>query len=198
MRDRVFLEGERLYLRILEPADIEGNYQHWFDDPLVCQFNAHHHFPLSRSQLEGYVNGVSSSTSDLVLAMVLKERNLHFGNISLQGIDWVSRNAEFAIIMGERDCWGKGLSKEAAGLILQHGFAQLNLHRVYCGTSSQNIPMQRLARAMGFEQEGTRKQAIFKHHEYFDLVEFGLLESNWDVEKALPRKRFPDPSAQGG
>ena len=40
---------------------------------------------------------------------------------------------------------------------MKHGFEQLNLHRIYCGTSVKNIAMQKLAAALGFVQEGIRR-----------------------------------------
>ena len=124
-----------------------------------------------------YVQSVSSSNNDLVLAIVYKNNNIHIGNISLQNINWVDRSAEIAFILGEIDYWGKGIMLEAGKLILNHAFKALNLHRVYCGTSINNFGMIKLARKLGMKKEGVRRDAIFNNNNYYDLIEFGIIEN---------------------
>lgn len=179
MNRHLFLAGPRIYLRGLERSDVEGNYGFWFNDPNVCRYNAHHRFPYGTEELLQYVDGLSGSRDRLVLAIIDRDGGRHVGNISLQGIDPVERSAEFAIVIGEQSAWGKGFSKEAARLIIHHGFGTLNLHRIYLGTSTENLPMQRLALAMGFSLEGRRREALYKDYRYWDILEYGLLRQEW-------------------
>jgi RimJ/RimL family protein N-acetyltransferase len=174
-----FLVGDRLYLRGLVVNDLDDDYLTWLNDAEVCQYNSHHVFPFTRESGEDYIRRVSASRSDLVLAVVLKENDVHIGNISLQRISCVNRNAEFAILFGAKEAWGKGYAKEAARLLLNHGFRELNLHRIYCGTSDDNVPMQRLALALGMVEEGRRRQAMFKNARYVDIVEYGILAADF-------------------
>jgi RimJ/RimL family protein N-acetyltransferase len=171
-----FLRGNKIYLRGLEINDIEGNYISWLNDEDVCKYNSHHVFPYSKNNAEEYIISTFNSRNTLVLAIVLLENDCHIGNISLQNIDYINRSAEFAIIIGDKSCWGNGYSREAAYLIINHGFTELNLHRIYCGTSSDNIPMQRLACSLGMTEEGRRRQAMFKHNKNVDIIEYGLLK----------------------
>lgn len=174
-----FLIGERIYLRALVPDDVNGNYVEWLNDAQVCQYNSHHVFPYSKEKAIEYIKEISSTRDAVVLAIVLKENDLHIGNISLQCIDCVNRNAELAILLGEKQYWGKGLSKEAGFLLLQHGFNELNLVRIYCGTSSDNTAMQNLATSFGMKEEGRRRQALFKHRKFIDVIEYGLLRDEF-------------------
>lgn len=179
MSNRVFLEGDRVTLRGLELEDLQGNYPHWFDDGQVCQGNTHHRFPYAYAELEAYIKGLSGNRDTLVLAIVDKESESHIGNISLQSIDWISRNAEFAILLGEKGFWNKGLSKEAGSLIVDHGFQSLNLERIYCGTFQNNTGMRKLALSLGFKEEGIRRKAVYKNGLFLDVVEYGLLREEW-------------------
>jgi RimJ/RimL family protein N-acetyltransferase len=113
----------------------------------------------------------------LILAVLNKSNDKHIGNISLQSINWVDRNAEIAFLLGEIDYMGKGVMFEAGKLLIQHSFNSLNLHRIYCGTSSDNIGMQKLALKLGMFQEGIRKESIFKKGKYFDIIEYGILNT---------------------
>ena len=174
-----FLIGERVYLRPLSLGDLNGNYVSWLNDSEVCMNNSHHIFPYTEEMARDYIQNVYISKDKLVLAAVLKENERHIGNISLLGIDFMSQHAEFAILFGEKQYWGKGYSKEAAHLIISHGFASLNLWRIYCGTFSDNIPMQKLAASLGFKQEGMRREAFFKDGKFIDVIEYGVLKSEF-------------------
>lgn len=174
-----FLQTPRLYLRSLVSSDIDGSYVNWFNDEEVCQFNGHHIFPYHREEALTYITHIASSHTELVLAIIQRGDERHIGNISLGNIDSVYRSAEFAILIGERDCWGKGYAKEAAQTLILHGFNSLNLHRIYCGTSVDNVPMQKLASALKMKQEGLRREAMFKNGRYLDVIEYGVLRMEY-------------------
>jgi [ribosomal protein S5]-alanine N-acetyltransferase len=175
----MFMKGKKVYLRGLDLSDLAGNYRSWFNDPEVCKYNSHGYFPKSNEEMERYIREISVSSHDLVLAIVAQENDRHIGNISLQNIDWISRSAEYAVILGDRDYWGKGVAKEASDLIIRHGFMELNIHRIYCGTAEDNLPMQKLAAYLGMEKEGVRKEALFKNGKYKDIYEYGIVRDKY-------------------
>jgi len=172
-----FINGRNIYLRGLAPDDLKGGWKNWFNNPDVCEFNNHHRFPENSDKHISYLASLYASSDMLVLAICLHENDAHIGNISLQCIDWINRNAEFAIIMGEKKYWGKGYGKEAGLLIIEHGFQQLNLARIYCGTHQDNKGMRQLAMNIGMKEEGCRRGAIFKNGKYSDIIEYGILKS---------------------
>jgi len=173
----IFLKGDEIFLRILDNKDIEGNYSIWLNNPEITNYNSHGRFPISSDQLQSFVNASKASKSALVLAVVDIKTLMHVGNISLQSINWIDRNAEIAFLLGEKAYWGKGIMLEAGRLLIDHGFKMLNLHRIYCGTSSDNVGMQRLAEKLGMIQEGIRIEAIYKKGKYVDVIEYGILSA---------------------
>lgn len=180
-----FIEGQNIYLKGLSLEDASESYTHWLNDEEVCRHNGHHYFPNTRAKTESYIAAVSGDSSSLVLAVIEKGEDRHIGNISLQSIDWLARSAEFAILFGEKQYWGRGLAKEAGDLILAHGFNQLNLHRVYCGTSEDNTGMQKLALAMGMQLEGRRREAMYKNGGYRDILEYGILRAEYAARNSM-------------
>ena len=174
-----FLNGNRIYLRPLFESDVEGNYVQWFNDEEVCKFNSHHIFAYSKEAAMDYIKKSGTSRDSIILAIVLKKNDKHIGNIALQKIDFISRSAELAIILGEKDYWGQGYSKEAGILFLKHAFFSINLHRVFCGTSSENLAMQKLACYLGMVEEGRRRQALFKNGKFVDIYEYGVLKKEF-------------------
>ena len=171
----IFIDGENLYLRALERSDLLGDYFQWMNDTTVTQYNSHGRFPNNENKMESYLQFTQTTSNALILAIIDKKTDKHVGNISLQNISWIDRSAEFAILLGDKSIWGKGYGYEAGKLLITHGFQKLNLHRIYCGTSSQNIGMQNLAIKLNMQKEGERKEAIYKNGNYFDILEYGVL-----------------------
>src|SRR3989344_4367881 len=175
-----FIEGETINLRPLLLSDVDGGYVDWFNDAEVCRFNSHHVYPYNRKLAAQFVSDAQAQKQTLLLAVVTK-KGKHIGNISLQQIDYISRSAELALILGEKAYWGKGAGTEAARLMVRHGFEVLNLHRIYCGTSVHNIAMQKLAAGLRMRKEGRRREALYKNGGYADIIEYGLLKKDFSA-----------------
>lgn len=176
------MTGKRIVLRVLEERDVEGPYAAWLNDPEVCRFNSHARFPVGKQQLKRYVRGAKQSSSMQVFAIVTKRGATHIGNISLQHINYIDRNAEIAILIGDKRFWGKGIGLEAWKLMMNYGFRILNLHRLFCGCANKNLGMRRIAEKSGMKQEGRKREAFFKKGEHDDILEFGILEREYSNE----------------
>lgn len=171
-----FLLGDRCYLRPLREADIEGNWLHWFNDPEVTSLMIRGSFPATvESQTAFYRSVTDGSESDLVLAIVAREGGTHVGNVGLHRIDWQHRNAEFGIVIGEREFWGRGIGTEATRMICRHGFDRLNLHRIWLGVFADHAAAIRSYEKVGFKVEGTMRAEILRQGRWHDKVIMGLL-----------------------
>jgi [ribosomal protein S5]-alanine N-acetyltransferase len=178
-----FLIGEKIYLRAIEESDLNESYRNWFNDEEVCKFNSHHRFPNYNDDMSEYYKNTIKSRNNLVLAIAEKESSRHIGNVSLQNIDFLNRTAELAIIIGNKGFWGCGIGWEACELIINHGFAQLNLNRIYCGTSEDNIGMQKLLAKLLFKKEGEQRSALFKNGNYKNTYLYGLLKNEYETTR---------------
>lgn len=182
MSEIVFLKGVRIDLRALTEKDLTKEYLQWLNDEEVCRFNSHAIFPNTEQKMKNYFDKLDNQR-EIVLAIIDKKTTKHIGNISLQNINWVSKNAEFAILLGDKNYWGKGFGEEAAKLIVDYGFDRLNLHRIYCGTLEGNEGMKKLAVKLKMKEEGIRRQAIYKHGKYIDIIEYGILRDEYRRER---------------
>ena len=77
-----FLIVERIYLRALEESDLTGNYLQWFNDPEVCAFNSHAIFPNNMEKMQDYFDSLKDTNTTVVLAIIVKEKDIHFFNIN--------------------------------------------------------------------------------------------------------------------
>jgi len=176
-----FLIGEKIYLRRVEREDLGGNYFQWLNDTEVLRWMFNGAFPNSVEAMEAYYQGVVSGRTDIVFAIILKEDERHVGNIGIHRIEPIARSAEIGILIGERDVWGRGIGTEAIGLLAGHAFLRLNLNRLYAGAHEANAGCLRAFEKNGFRREGVARQAMYVGGAYGNVVNLGLLRSEWNV-----------------
>lgn len=182
MRDP-FLVGDKIYLRRINKTDLQGNYFQWLNDQEVTRWMQHGIFPNSEKEMEAFYDSTSNSRSDIVFAIILKENDRHIGNIGIHRIHPVFRSAEIGMLIGEKDCWGKGIGSAAIGLLVGHAFLRLNLNRIYAGATEQNVGSIRAFEKVGFIQEGRARQAYYCEGAYVDCIQLGLLHSDWEQKR---------------
>lgn len=175
---RPFLVGGSVYLRPLEPADLEGPYLGWLNDPEVTRFMEAGAFPTTLSSLRRYVEDVAQAPANVMLAIIEKTADTHVGNIKLGPIHWIHRRADLGIMIGDRAQWGRGYGREAVGLVLAYGFDRLNLNKITLGVDADNSRAVRLYEALGFKVEGTEREHRFRDGAYRDNVLMAILRGD--------------------
>ncbi|APB34505.1 GCN5-ike N-acetyltransferase [Gloeomargarita lithophora Alchichica-D10] len=179
----IYTLNDQYYVRPLRLSDLEGDYPFWFEDQEVCQFNSHGKFFKTIDYFRQYIETINLENK--VVWAICHQADGHIGNIALQNISIINRNAEFAIMIGNKKHWGKGIGKMSGLKLIQHGLYKLNLERIYCGTADTNIGMKSLAISLGMVEEGRRRKHLFFNGKWVDLVEYGLLREDVDFEKGL-------------
>lgn len=175
----IFLETKRLYLEPLEIKHLSDNYINWLNDIEVTEFNRHRVFPNNELKTRKYIENVQLSDQNIVLALIDKKAEKHIGNIAIQNIDFINSNSDISIIIGEKEFWGKSYAYEAYTVIIKHIFECLNIHKVYLGTSSSNIAMQKIAEKLNMKKDGIKRDALYKNGKYYDIYEYSLLKNEY-------------------
>ncbi len=183
-----FLTGKQIYLSPISKDDITADYVSWLNDKDVCRDNSHATFPNNVEKTIAYVDSVSRSNSEIVLAIRWKKNDLHIGNISLQRINWVSRSAELAIIIGNKKYWNKGVGTEAYSLMIDYAFDRLNLNRISSGQTLRNKGMINVCIKCGMKEEGIARESMFKEGEYIDTVTYSILSKEREKQNLLKGK----------
>lgn len=165
------------YVRGLRESDLAGPYPSWFEDQEICAYNSHGKFPKTATWFREFYDSIDRE--DHVVWAVCHRVDGHIGNISLQGLSFINRNAEFAVLIGDRRHWQKSVGLAAGRVLLRHGFLKLNLDRIYCGTAATNVGMQRLALSLGMVEEGRRRKHVFLSGERVDTIDYGILREEF-------------------
>lgn len=92
------------------------------------------------------------------------------GNAHLRHIDKTQRTAEYGILIGEKDCWGKGYGTETTILMLDYAFTVLGLHNVLLDTYGYNERAVRAYTRAGFRVIGRRREAARMGDQIYDIV----------------------------
>ena len=108
-----------------------------------------------------------------------KQSKRPIGRIGFSRIDWVSRNANIFAIIGEPEYWGKGIAGEASKLMINYGFTELNLHKIFAGVFTPNKRSLRAAEKLGFEKESVLKEEMYVDGQYHDVHRFALFKRDW-------------------
>ena len=96
------------------------------------------------------------------------------GFIQLKNIDYINRNAELAILIGEEH-QGKSYGKLAAKETLRFAFDSLNLNKIYVFTLKDNDRALKFFEKAGFKQCGIFTSHIFRKGRYHDLIILELI-----------------------
>ena len=89
-----YVQGERIYLREVNPADVNDNYYRWMNDPEVTRYLESRFFPNDMNSLREHVHQKLKDRNNVFLAIVQKDTEQHIGNIKLGPIDWMHRLAD--------------------------------------------------------------------------------------------------------
>lgn len=169
------MQGNQIYLRKVSPDDVNDAYCRWMNEPATNRFLESRFYPHSIETLREYIVDKQGDNLNAFFAIVLNNGDRHIGNIKLGPVDSNHRLADIGILIGEKDCWGKGYALEAINLIVDYAFNTLNLHKVTAGCYAPNKGAIRAFEKAGFVQEGVRKAHCFFEGEYVDDVLLGLV-----------------------
>jgi RimJ/RimL family protein N-acetyltransferase len=92
------------------------------------------------------------------------------GAAGLRNIAQQHRTAEYAIMIGEKSCWGKGYGTETTILMLDYAFTVLGLHNVLLNTFSYNERAIRAYTRAGFRVMGRQREAARLGDQIYDII----------------------------
>jgi RimJ/RimL family protein N-acetyltransferase len=78
-----------------------------------------------------------------------------------------------------RDRWGSGIAREAVSRVIDHGFGDLGLRRIFADTDPENPASIGLLERLGFQREGRLRGEWETHIGIRDSLIFGLLRNEW-------------------
>jgi RimJ/RimL family protein N-acetyltransferase len=174
------LETDRLVLRELHPDDAAAVAER-AGDRRVARFLIAVPSPYPVSLASRWITARIAwwpQARGITLAIARRESpGALLGTVSLRRF-LRDRRAELGYWLGA-DTWGAGFATEAADAMVEFGFRELGLERIYAQVLEGNEPSCRVLEKLGMASEGIRHRHIRKGKRLCDVSMFGLLREEW-------------------
>jgi RimJ/RimL family protein N-acetyltransferase len=116
---------------------------------------------------------------DDIRIFAIREDGRLVGSCQLHSINSVHRSAELQIRIGEPGARGRGIGTTATERLLEIGFHELELHRIYLHVLATNEPARRVYERVGFRVEGVQREAACIEGAWVDVVLMALLAAEF-------------------
>ena len=160
--------GEKVALGPIR-RDLTHLFQTWSNDFKVRRFEGLM-LPISLESSEDLYSRISKDENQAYFVVYEKTQLRPIGNAGLAGIDHANRTAEFFIMIGDKESWGKGYGTEVTRLMLDYGFTCLGLHSVHLRVFATHERGIRAYRRAGFRMAGRWRQAKRRGDRAYDFV----------------------------
>jgi RimJ/RimL family protein N-acetyltransferase len=111
------------------------------------------------------------------LAIVLKAEQKLVGGVGLRIKNAANREGDIGYVLGRR-YWNRGIVTEAARAMLEFGFGELGLHRIYATCDAENRGSARVMEKLGMKYEGLMRQKVFEKGRWRDTLLYATLETD--------------------
>lgn len=171
------IRGKRVYLRPLEEKDTDLILK-WRNDPEIMEKMISSH-PISREEHLRWFHGLQKKNDRLEFVIVIINEEQPIGTVSLKAIDLQHSKAELGKLIGERKYRRKGYATEATKLLVEYGFKELGLNRIYARVLEHNEANIQLNKKLGFKIEGILQEDVYKNGTFVNVVLMALLKKNY-------------------
>ena len=175
----ITLKGDTIYLRALEPEDLEFVYGMENDQSIWEVSNTN--TPYSRFLIRQYLENAQQDiyeAKQLRLAICQDQHFPAIGLIDLFEFDPRNNRAGIGIVIQKDKNRRQNIGSEALELLIKYSFFNLNLHQLYANISTKNEASIALFTKFGFEKIGIKKDWILLNNQYHDEAIFQLINKN--------------------
>lgn len=132
-----------------------------------------------KKQYEKLEKQIDESKNLYHFAIRAKEDDRLIGKAAVQWIEWTNGNGWIQLGIGSAEDRRKGYGSQALSMLTRFACAELNLFRVSARIPEYNEAAIALFKKFGFVEEVRRRQALDRDGRRWDLLVFGLLNSEW-------------------
>lgn len=137
--------------------------------------------PYPREVVDGWISYLQKSFSlgtAYEFAIFLKETGRYIGNCGLVTISKSHKNAEVGYFIDVAE-WGKGYATEACKRIIQYGFEEHALNRIYSRCMVRNGASRKVMEKSGMLYEGRHRQEFWKDNYFEDMDYLAILAEDY-------------------
>ena len=176
------LETERLLLRMTGPEEYEAIFRQP-DEAIITLLGLDSYEALEKEKERQWKGRTTFNKSFRYFFLCTKSTGQTIGWCGYHTWYLDHFRAELGYGLFVEEYKRQGLMSEAMPVVLQHGFREMNLHRIEAMASPANEPSVKLLLNFGFTAEGLLREHYLKDGVYEDSQVFGLLRSEYENKK---------------
>lgn len=185
---KIALRGPRIELRPLTEADLTDAYVGWLNDPEVTRYLTIGGTTSTRESLRAYFERFRSGRSDWLFAIIERASGRHIGNVTINHLHPRHRIADTGLMIGCKECWGRGYAYETWRLVIRHAFERLGARKLIAGAVEDNTASIATLEKLGFKREGVLRGEFLLDGRPRDLIRFGLFQDEFEAAAKTPRR----------
>ena len=181
---RVELQTERLLLRAFKLEDVDDVFD-YASDPEWARYLDRVPQPFTRKAAEERVaRGVLESWESHPTWAIVLDRKV-IGGVVLM-IDLQNEIGELGYELS-REHWGKGLMTEASREVIDWGFEERRLAKIFAQADARNKRSLSVMEKLGMTREGVLRSHGKGRGERIDEVYYGILREEWESRRRSPQ-----------
>jgi RimJ/RimL family protein N-acetyltransferase len=172
------LIGEKVYLKPMEEADITNRVR-WINDPDI-QDTLNYVTPVSLARTKKWFNKMIDDFTRYEFSIYSVETDEQIGFCGLFNIEKPEMKAESHAVIGEKKYWKGGFGTETLKILMEYGFKELGLNRIYGYQRIHNNSSHRMVEKLGWKREGLLRQNKFSHGKLHDVYIVSILREDYN------------------
>jgi RimJ/RimL family protein N-acetyltransferase len=175
------IKGKLTGLRAVENSDLE-QLKHWRNLALYRR-NFREVRELNDDNQQNWFQSLqNNSARDFMFSIVeLKDEKL-IGACGLLYINWIIRSADFSFYIGKDESYidNNGYAEDAVNLLLNYGFNNLNLHKIWMELYEfDTSKLDLFKNKFNFKTDGTLRDNCFEDGRYWNSYIISLTENDY-------------------
>ncbi|MFT7900750.1 MULTISPECIES: GNAT family N-acetyltransferase [Flavobacteriaceae] len=174
------IKGEKVGLRAIEKEDL-AHLRDWRNIPNFRK-NFREVRELSLTDQEAWFESLQKTKHiNYMFTIVDLKTNKAIGAAGLLYINWIIRSGDFSFYIGEDEKYigTDGIAKEAAKLLIDYGFKNLNLHKIWMELYEFDIQkIEFFKKYFDFKQDGLLRDNCFEDGRYWNSLIISKISKN--------------------
>jgi [ribosomal protein S5]-alanine N-acetyltransferase len=171
------LTGPRVILRAFTDADVAARQRHGWHREIERGYGSDRETgPMTDAEARAWVSELADREARGATCWAVEAGGELAGAVFLSDVREAGRKARLAVGLYAPPLLGRGIGREAIGLVLRHAFGTLGMHRVDLLVLADNARAIAAYRACGFVEEGRQRESCFVDGSWHDDVVMGVLD----------------------
>ena len=167
-------------IRELSLSDTEDRYQWCLDTEVTKHLNMPEKYPpFTREETSNWIQLCIDRKNGYEQRAIVTGEGKHIGWIDLKNIDQLNGHAELGIAIGDKRYWGKGYGVGAMKAMLEWGFTNLELNKIWLRVEVDNDKAIKSYKQSGFVEEGILREDRYREGRYVDRLRMSLLRREY-------------------